>query len=218
MSLNTDTEVFTRQEAEAIIELVVFAYRFCSINRATFLPDGKTPENDGVHTVVSSLVGVAIAEKYFPHLDSGLVSKLFLAHDLVEAYAGDTPTLQIDDNGRKSKQLREAAALKRIDAEFGQSFPELVQLVHLYEALDSPEAKYVKMLDKLMPMLSHILNQGTTLKRAGIDLETYRTGHEQRTREYLETTYGQANPELLSLREVLKPFLEEAVFNLPPQE
>lgn len=215
MSDQAAVTTFSEAEAEAIIALTDFAYRFGDVERGTYLPDGKTNEDDATHTVVLSLQGLAIASRFFPQLDSGLVLKFALVHDLVETYAGDTSTLQIDEVGRQAKARREAAALQRIEAEFGNSFPEMVELIHAYERLDTPEARFVKMLDKLMPTLSHILNQGTTLHLAGIDLETYRKGNAKRTREYLATVYGQDNPELMALREALRPFLEEAVFGVP---
>ena len=215
MSDQVVTMTFSEAETEAIINLAVFAYRFCDVKRGTFLPDGKTRESDGAYTVVLSLQSLALTSRFFPQLDSGLVLKFALVHDLVETYAGDTSTLQIDEAGRRAKEEREAAALQRIEAEFGESFPEMIELIHAYERLDTPEAKFVKTLDKLMPALSHILNRGTTLHLAGIDLKTYRKGNTKRTQEYLATVFGQDNPELMALRETLRPFLEEAVFDVP---
>ena len=215
MSNHTTAVTFSERDAEQVVELASFLYQFCQVERATFLPDGKNPETDSDHTVVLSVVALSLAMRYFPHLDSGLVAKFCLVHDLVEAYAGDTDTMLIDEVGRQAKELREAESLERMAMELGSSFPELIELIRSYERLDTPEARFVKMLDKLMPAVSHILNGGATLHRARIDLEARRAGTVERTQRYLSTSYGRNFPELLELRELLRPLLEEAVFGVP---
>ncbi len=202
----------TAQEAESVIQLAGFVYQFCQVKRATYLPDGTTPETDADHTIMLLMQALVLAPRYRPQLDLGLVLQLILIHDIEETYAGDTPTLQIDEAGRKTKEQREARARQRIKAEFGSVFPYLVGLLELYARQDTPEARFVKMLDKLMPNLSHVLNGGVTLHQAGITLEEYQVGTKERTQFYLSTSYGADNPELLSLRDALRPFLEKAVY------
>ena len=204
---------FTSQDAEAVIELVKFAYTFCDVKRATFLPDGKTPESDGTHTVVLSVLGTALAKRFYPHLDSGLISQFILVHDLVEAYAGDTSTFNISAMERKTKEERETVALNKIEANFGSSFPEIVELIHAYERLDTPEARFVKMLDKLMPTLSHILNKGATLHQNGVNEDGFEQLIDKGTAHYLSTEFGQENCGLMSLRSELLPLLKRSAYS-----
>lgn len=203
---------FTSQDAKAVIDLAEFAYIFCEVNRATFLPDGKTPESDGTHAVVLTLIGAALAKRFYPHLDAGLVVQLSMVHDLVEAYAGDTPTLKITMREREAKEKREHAALKKIESNFGSTFPELIELIHAYERQDTPEAKFVKMLDKLMPMLSHILNSGTTLHKNRITRDEFKQIIKDGTEEYTSSEFGRDNSGLISLRKSLLPYLEQSAY------
>src|SRR5690606_2180106 len=108
MSASNQSSIdFNQHDVEEMVNLTRFLYQFCQVKRATFLPDGETPENDGFHTIVLAIHALSLVSKYFPHLDSGLVVKFCLVHDLVEGFAGDTATLQINEVERKSKANRE---------------------------------------------------------------------------------------------------------------
>jgi 5'-deoxynucleotidase YfbR-like HD superfamily hydrolase len=148
-----------------VIRLATLVLRFGRVNRSTFHPDGVTPESDTDHTVMLALIACAFAERHAPNCDVGRVAQFALVHDLVEVYAGDTPTLALmTDADRQGKKDREAAALARIEAEFGAAFPWLVDTMHQYESLATPEARLVKAMDKAMPKITHLLNGGVDVR------------------------------------------------------
>lgn len=128
--------------------------QFARTNRITLHPDGERPETDSDHTVMLTVIACDLCP---PSLNRGVVAQFAIVHDLVEAYAGDTQTLKIDADQRAAKDAREAAALARIRQEFG-AFSWMVQTIEAYELQASPEARYVKVLDKVLPKLTHLLN------------------------------------------------------------
>jgi putative hydrolase of HD superfamily len=83
-------------------------------------------------------------------LDYEKVFKYALAHDVVEAYAGDTPNYDVE--ARTTKERREKEALERIEAEF-PDFGELTSIIREYENRQTPEARFVYALDKLIDPL-----------------------------------------------------------------
>src|SRR4029079_8924799 len=54
--------------------------------------------------------------------------------------------------------------------EFSDSLPWLPEAIAAYERQGRPEARFVKILDKVMPTITHILNGGATLREHGVGL------------------------------------------------
>lgn len=154
--------------AREVIELGRLSLAFGRVNRITYHEDGTTLESDTDHTVMLGLVGCAFAARHLPRLDIGLVAQFALVHDLVEVYAGDTPTLRITDDEREAKQQREIAAYHRIAQQFGATLPWVPRLIDRYEYRRDPEARYIKAMDKLLPKITHILNGCATLREQSI--------------------------------------------------
>jgi putative hydrolase of HD superfamily len=154
-----DTDVTVRDLADAVTDLGRLALKFGMIDRtAVYHADGVTPESDTDHTVMLGWVACSLAARFFPTLDVGLVAQMALVHDAPEVYAGDTPTLRIDPAGRAVKAAREAAAARRLHAEFGETLPWLPALLKAYEAQQLPEARFVRGVDKVLPKIVHMLD------------------------------------------------------------
>jgi 5'-deoxynucleotidase YfbR-like HD superfamily hydrolase len=188
-------------DAQAVIDLGELSLAFGRVDRVTYHPDGKTLESDTDHTVMLGLVACAFASRYLPELDLGAIAQFALVHDVVEVYAGDTSTLRIDGDGKAAKKAREAAAQRRITQEFHKRLPWLPSMISLYEAQHLPEARYVRALDKLLPKITHILNDRVTIREHGMS-------HVELTRRYEEQfyeifQYAGDFPPLLHLREEL---------------
>jgi putative hydrolase of HD superfamily len=187
-----------RELADAVVRLGELVLKFGQVDRFTYHPDGKRHESDTDHTVMLGLVACALAPHVHADLDLGLVAQYALVHDLVEVYAGDTNTLRIDDAGRISKATREAAAEARIDDEFGDTLPWLPRTIAEYEARQTPEARYVKALDKLLPKITHLLNGLATLREQCVTRSELAARYELQAREL--RGYASDFPALLDLR------------------
>jgi putative hydrolase of HD superfamily len=144
------------------------------------------------------LVACALAPHVRADLDVGLVAQYALVHDLVEVYAGDTATLRmLSADAKAGKAHREHEAYLRIAEEF-KALPWLAERIADYEERRTPEARYVKALDKLLPKITHVLNKVATIREEGMtyaELEARYVVQEQEIRAYADDF-----PALLDLR------------------
>lgn len=132
---------------------------FYAIERATPLPrQFRRHENDAEHSWGLALLATAIATEVDTSLDVGLVCQFAVVHDLVEVYAGDTPNFASDEM-KAGKDEREAQALDQLKAEF-KNVPWIVRLVTKYEAQDTPEAHFVRSLDKTLSLMQEHASEG----------------------------------------------------------
>jgi 5'-deoxynucleotidase YfbR-like HD superfamily hydrolase len=219
----------------SLLKLASLALDFGRVNRVTAHQDGITPESDTDHTVMLSLIACAVAEQVNreaegqdssivgplegcrsriarrPRLDVGLVAQYALVHDLVEVKTGDVSTLKISDQGREDKHRRESVALRELYLEF-RCWPWLGQRLVEYESLASSEARFVKVLDKVMPKLTQLLNQGVAARRQLADLREYVALNDQQ-QQTIASTYGSDQPEarviLRLVCDEIKSHLEE---------
>jgi putative hydrolase of HD superfamily len=195
------TNTVTVDIVDDVINLGKFSLLFGRVERATFHEDGRRKETDSDHAVMLGIIACGLAERYYPELDSGLIAQFALVHDLVEAYAGDTPTLKINETERAAKERREKEALKRIAYEFSTAFPVIPHAISTYEAGVAPEARFVKAVDKLVPKITHILNRGATLRSQGIKKREAQETYEKQRGDLRE--YARDFPALLDLRDAL---------------
>lgn len=136
------------------IEIARLALAFSRVARATRHEDGVRPEMDSDHVVMLALMVLEFCPERF---EVGDAVGYAVIHDLVEAYAGDTPTLVLDAAGHADKAAREAAALARLRVEFVES--PILHWLETYERQDAPEARFVRVMDKVLPKLTHLLNE-----------------------------------------------------------
>lgn len=160
-------------ETDALVDLGALALRFGRVDRITMHEDGITPESDTDHTVMLALVACAFADAHRElDLDLGLVAQYAIVHDLVEAYVGDTPTLRLPTESSKAeKARREADGFLTMAQQFGTRLPWIARLVASYETRQTPEARYVKAMDKMVPKITHLLNDGVTIRAEGMSRE-----------------------------------------------
>lgn len=197
---------------QAIMDLAKLSLAFGRVDRATCHPDGVTPESDSDHTVMLGLVACAFAERFVPELDRGKVAQFALVHDLVEAYAGDTPTAYImSDADSASKEEREAIALARIREEFDQELPWVGETIDAYESLSTPEARFVKVMDKTLPKMVNIFNDGVTFKRQGNDKESGQAFLDHQHAK-IRAGYGGDQAHAMSLLEKVGEEMMRAIF------
>lgn len=153
---------------EKTLSLGKLIYAFGRIERAATHEDGKRHETDTDHTVMLGIVACAFADVLEPTLDRGKIAQFSLVHDLVEVYSGDIKTIVIDHKELNNKVVREKKAHQRIKKEFGAVYPWIHTTIEEYETLLSPEARFVKTLDKAMPAISYALTNGAGLRKLGI--------------------------------------------------
>ncbi len=160
--MTTATHLVTADEARAMrddahtraLRLARISLAFGRVERVTRHEDGVRPETDTDHTV---MLGLVACESAPSHLDRAKVAAFALVHDLVEVYAGDTQTLVISPEGAAAKRVREDVARVRLVTELGEG-SWLAEILTTYEQQREPEARFVRLLDKVLPKLTHAFN------------------------------------------------------------
>lgn len=127
--------------------------------RHGWLSDG-TRESVAEHAWRLSLMAWRYADRLETPVDLLKCLKLAIAHDLCEAEAGDVPILDSQTTASKAlKATKERQAMENIKTRLADAHGnELFTLWHEYETQATPEARYIKALDRLEAFLQH--NEG----------------------------------------------------------
>lgn len=167
--------VAAAKPAAGVVRLGALALRLGLTDRRSLHADGATYESVTDHTVMVGLLACSLAARHQPDLDLGLIAEFASVHDLVEAYAGDTPTLRLPTAAtRADKERRERAAFERIAAELGNTLPWVAARIAGYEALTVREARWVKAVDKVAVKVTHILNRCAAPRQEGMTVDELR--------------------------------------------
>lgn len=172
--------------AQVAFSLGEAAMRFARIERVPRY-DEQSRENDAEHSFMLALVATELAATYCPELDSGLVAQFCNVHDLVEIETGDVATYLLDDSGLETKAANEHAALYKVAA----SLPTYTrELLLRYEQQLEPEARFVRLVDKILPVIVDIVGPGRKVleedygitNRADLDANELRLSNKLRER------------------------------------
>ncbi|MCL2280308.1 HD domain-containing protein [Candidatus Saccharibacteria bacterium] len=127
-------------------------------------------ENDTEHSYDLAMTAWFISQ-YFPELDSNKIIRLALVHDLVEIYAGDVFAHSSAEE-QKKKLISEAKSIKKIVKDW-PDFPEMLGAIKDYEKRDTPEARFVYALDKIMPPMLIYINDGYSWRANGVTVKMF---------------------------------------------
>lgn len=137
------------------------------IGRQTYLSDASRKENDAEHSWHLALMVFVFADYANEPIDVLRTMKMVLLHDVIEIDAGDT--YAYDTEGNKTKREREVKAADRI---FGllpkEQAAEYRGLWDEFEAMETPEAKFANMLDKVQPLLLNDASGGKSWEEHGV--------------------------------------------------
>ena len=146
------------QQLAFIVEIdkLKHIYRKTKVIGAEGLGDRRF-ENSAEHSWHITLMAVVLLEQSNAPVDLLKVIKMLLVHDIVEIDAGDT--FAFADQSNKAKD--EAAAAERI---FGllptDQRDEFMTLWQEFDARESAESHYANAMDRLMPVLHNMNNNG----------------------------------------------------------
>lgn len=149
-------------KTERYLRFIREAERLKNVLRTAYTSAGRH-ESTAEHSWRLALLALAmLAER--PDLDAQRVVAMCLVHDLGEAFEGDIPAVEATDPARKAATERRAVERLTglLPAEAGA---RLEALWEEYEACLTPEARWVKALDKAETIIQH--NQGAN--PAGFD-------------------------------------------------
>ncbi|MEZ4726397.1 MAG: HD domain-containing protein [Caldilineaceae bacterium] len=130
-----------------------------SVLRRSYVTDTERRENSAEHSWHIALAALTLAEYANEPVDIGHVIKLLLIHDIVEIDAGDT--FVYDSTARLDQYDRETQAAERIfgllPTEQADTYRKLWQE---FEERTTPEAKFARAVDRLLPLLHNYATQG----------------------------------------------------------
>lgn len=130
-----------------------------NILRQTHLTHHGRRENDAEHAWHMAIMAYLLQEYSNEKIDVAKVMLMLLIHDLVEIDAGDT--YAYDNDGLKTQASREKKAEDRLfsmlPADQGQV---LKALFEEFNAEQTPEAKFARVMDNFQPLLLNNSNDG----------------------------------------------------------
>ena len=149
--------------ANLILQVGAMAGRLATENRTLVKHIDGRPENVAEHSHMLARIGLVVAPELYPHLNVGLVVSYATVHDDVEAYILDTPTHEFSEELHRDKEALEEKGLRQLLTEY-EHIPGYTHLVNTYAEQVVPEARFVRVLDKLMPTIVHFNQGGETLR------------------------------------------------------
>lgn len=139
------------------------------VERRNFNLDARRRENSAEHSWQVML----FAQILFPYAPQGTdllrVLRMLSVHDLVEIQAGDT--FVFDAQACQGQYEREKEAARQI---FGRlPSPTGIEFLNLweeFEACQTPDARYARVMDRLIPFTLNTFNGGQSWVEAGVKL------------------------------------------------
>lgn len=166
-----------KKELEDLLQFVEFTNLFRSVERLIWFKGVKGRERAGEHAFQLAFVCWFANYCFKLGLDPLRLILIAFAHDLHEAYAGDTPAFLPGRNGahtpnRQEKERREREARARIKRELGKIFPPIIEAMEAYVEQKDEESRFVYAMDKLLATMNVALDDGRSWKRLGLAIET----------------------------------------------
>ena len=152
------------------VEFLLEVDRLKGIGRQSYVLGGERKENSAEHSWHVALMAVVLAEHAPETIELVRVVRMLLVHDLVEIDAGDA--YFYDEAANEAKPELERAAAERI---FGllpaDQATDLRAAWEEFEVCATPEARFAKSMDRLMPLLHNHYTQGRSWLEHGVSRE-----------------------------------------------
>ena len=136
------------------VEFIKEIEKLKSVTRFNRTLDGRF-ENSAEHSWQSAIAAMVLQDYYPEKLNMEKVISMLLIHDLGEIYAGDTWVY--DDEKKVHAHDRELASIEKT-----MSFLPEATYVNMkkswleFEKGQSPEARYARVIDALVPLINHL--------------------------------------------------------------
>ncbi|KAA9002690.1 HD domain-containing protein [Affinibrenneria salicis] len=140
-----------------------------SVQRRSKIIGSERHEDSAEHSWHFAVAAMSLAP-YAGEVDIQRVIQMALIHDIVEIDAGDV--LVYDLSARAAVHEQEVAAAARLFGLLPQPQSQHFHQLWLeYEGGETAEARFALMLDRIMPILMNLHNQGQSWLENGIRLE-----------------------------------------------
>ncbi len=165
-------------EMSAVIHFLMEIDKLKLVQRRTRIIGHERHENSAEHSWHFAVAAMSLAPYAAAEVNIQRVIQMALLHDIVEIDVGDV--LVYDLAAREAIAEKEAAAARRL---FGllpaPQGPQFLALWEEYEAGTSPDARFASALDRILPILLNLHNEGQSWRENNISLQQVLTRNAQ---------------------------------------
>ncbi len=155
---------------QQIIDFILEVEKLKGITRKTRPLGLDRYENSAEHSWQLAIFAISLGQFAESPVDMDRVVRMLLVHDIGEIDTGDT--IFFAEDGWKERKAAELAAVKRI---FGllpdQQAAEFLCLWQEFEQAETAEALFAHAVDRSMPVLLNLANEGQSWRENGISYE-----------------------------------------------
>jgi putative hydrolase of HD superfamily len=127
-------------------------------------------ENSAEHSWQLALLAASLAQYAEPAIDINRVISMLLVHDIGEIDAGDT--MVFVEGGWEERKAAELAAVTRIFGMLPENHGEkFLALWKEFDRAETAEARFAHAVDRAMPVLLNLNNNGQSWRENGISYE-----------------------------------------------
>lgn len=153
------------QRMTAIEAFLIDLERLKLVSRKAYVSDLSRRENSAEHSWHLALGLLTLAHELELEIDLNKALVMALIHDICEIDAGDSPAYGPVRHDQHQAELACIDRLAAHDVKFGKQ----LRLLWLeYEAQQSRESRWVKVLDRVMPFMVNLATQGQNWKDQAI--------------------------------------------------
>ena len=161
------------------------------------ITEGTIREDDAQHTLMLTTVSLALMEEptlheYFGHLDKLRVVKECIVHDAAEIFTGDQQTYSASELDLARKEKAEKKAKEGLVKVMPS---DLYESLETYEEQESKESRFVRHLDKLMPLIVDYIGKGSDVIRYDYKVQNIaeHKKHEENHRERVQGLFPESD-------------------------
>ena len=155
---------------QQIIDFILELEKLKGVTRKTRVVGVDRYENSAEHSWQLALLAIALARFTEAAIDVDRVVRMLLVHDVGEIDAGDM--IVYAEGGWKERKAAELGAVERICGLLpeGQG-ADFVALWQEFERGETPEARFAHAVDRAMPVLLNLANDGQSWRENRIRYE-----------------------------------------------
>jgi putative hydrolase of HD superfamily len=155
---------------QAYIDFVMELDRLKAVTRKVKPIGLDRYENSAEHSWQIALLAASVSHLADEPVDTNRVVAMLLVHDIGEIDTGDT--IVFAESGWEERKAAELAAVTRIFGRLPNGRGEIfLDLWREFEAVETAEARFANAMDRAMPALLNLANEGQSWRENGISYE-----------------------------------------------
>ena len=155
---------------QKIIDFILEVEKLKGVTRKTRPLGLDRYENSAEHSWQLALLAISLERFAVSPVDMNRVVRMLLVHDIGEIDTGDT--IFFAEEGWEDRKAAELNAVKRIFSLLPEDHAtDFLALWQEFERAETPEALFAQAVDRAMPVLLNLANEGQSWRENGISYE-----------------------------------------------